>query len=296
MKIYLAIYDDKKKQRDYPLQRVYTMKRARELNEQGYGIFGTVNSFHNQRREDDIKSFDYFYVDFDGSEKEKQLDALKNFLMPSMTIESKNGYHCYWKIADNLLEEYGLDMGNKMYKEINKRLSYWLGNGADMGVYDSARVLRVPEFMHLKNPLDPFEIKETFNSDIKYTVKEMLLWLKPRPKKESVKKEFVDVEVDGDNFWEMAHAIDCENGLMRLSGHMGISGDTLEIVQNQIYVNGERTQCWIDDKGFIGSHGNGGPTIPNWINWYHNDWSKTGAVLNEVFPELSRPAGITLGF
>ena len=296
MKIYIAIYDQKKKQDDFPLQMIKTSEQAMELNLKGYGIFGTVNSFNSRRIESDVKKLEAFYVDFDGAEKKEQLESLKNFLMPSMIVESKNGYHCYWMIKDDIVKEFGVEMANTIYKEINKRLIYWLGSGADEGVYDCARVLRVPGFNHMKDFYSPFPIEEVFSKEIKYTVKEMLLWLKPRPAKTKKTYEPHDIEFSGDNFWESAHAIDCQSGLATLSGTSGVNGDSFDVIKGQIYVNDERSQCWIDRGGLIGSHSNGGPTIPNWVNWYHNDWVKTAEILNNVFPELSKPTGITLGF
>ena len=55
MKIYIAIHDIKTKQQEFPLQIVKTMDRARELNDKGYGIFGTVNDFNHRRIESDVE-------------------------------------------------------------------------------------------------------------------------------------------------------------------------------------------------------------------------------------------------
>ena len=284
MKIYIAIHDYEKNK---PLIYIRNEKHAKELNEKGYGIFGTVNEFNRARKEEDIKSLTSFYVDFDEGDKLKQLQALKNFLMPSMVIESKNGYHAYWYIEDDLVGLYGKEQALVLYKEINKRLNYWLGG--DEGVYDGARILRVPDFYHQKNPFDKFLIKKVFEKNVVYKPNEMLLWLRPIPTKEKSKINLDGASFESNEFWENAHHIDCREGLTRLSGHKKLKQEIFEVGHDdQIYVNGKRSQCWIDENGMIGSHSGGGPTIPNWINWYFDDWSETAKIISEVFPEVNK--------
>jgi len=281
--IFQAIHDYKK---GLPLLWILSHKHAKELNEKGYGIFATVNNFNKLRKENLVTKFNYYYVDIDGGAKEKQLQRIKACLTPSAIVESKNGYHVYWKCEEDLIEEYGKEQAIILYKEMNKRLVHYLK--ADKGVYDVTRILRVPGFLHQKNPKDPFEIKEVWKKDVSYSIRDMAWWFRPVPEKQINLLNIKNENTVNNEFWENAHSIDCIRGLTQLSGNEAVNGDIFSVKDGQIYVNGKRSQCWIDNDGRIGSHSSGGPGIPNWINWYHDDWKKTAEYLREVFPEISK--------
>jgi len=133
---------------------------------------------------------------------------------------------------------------------------------SDKGVKDGARLLRVPEFYHWKNPLDPFLIKlREFNPKYLYNLNQFEFCYAG----DFLKKEIKTQRIKGNG--------NCKNELVALSGTKEAQGDIFSFKNNpngteQIYVNGKRTASWIDKLGWIGSHSNGGPTTDKWINWY----------------------------
>ena len=63
------------------------------------------------------------------------------------------------------------------YKRIVRRVIDALG--ADSAVNDLARVLRVPGYLHQKNPAEPFLVKEVYRRRVTYTERQMLTAFSP---------------------------------------------------------------------------------------------------------------------
>lgn len=150
----------------------------------GYGLFVSVNSFLSpitapdrpKRDQAHLSHLNLLYCDIDapkGSDEQavttfktsiyqllKQIDPL--FPLTAL-VETKNGYHCYWKllppipvhkdvmdgfdpvVASKILEDYLVALGN-----IRNVLQ------GDDQAKDLTRVLRIPDTFHLKDPSTPF--------------------------------------------------------------------------------------------------------------------------------------------
>lgn len=281
MRIFQALHDSK----ELPTIIFRGEKEARRLNDLGYGIFGTVNEFNSVRRESDLIKLNFWYCEIDGGKKEKQIEAVKDFFLPTLIVESKNGYHCYWRIKEDLIKKYGLENALLVYKEINKRIVKKIG--ADK-IIDAARILRVPGFYHCKNPDDKFLVKTVLKSGISYMPLEMLMLL-PEAETENKEKKQFSINTSGDSFWERANSIDCMDGLKKLSGSDYVNGEEFDFIVDrnkyQISVNGKRANCWIDENGKIGSSAGAGPTIVNWLSYYNHDMKKIAEIIKEFFPE-----------
>jgi hypothetical protein len=297
MKIFQAFHDHDKNM--FP-QYVKSKKEAFALNEKGYGIFGSVNQFHSVRRESDLKRLCYWYCEIDDICKQEQLEKIKQFLVPTIMVESKNGYHCYWAIKIDLIKTYGLENALLVYKEINKRIIKKLSG--DTNASDAARVLRLPGFYHCKNPDDKFLVKQVLTLEISYTPQEMLFWLPEESKisKEAKKSTSVNLgaRYNSGDFWEKANAINPRDGLEALSGTSYVNGEIFDFIPDrgkfQISVNGQRANCWIDEKGLIGSSSGAGPTIVNWLKYYGHDMKSIAQIIKDVFGISESTSGISL--
>ena len=137
----------------------------RDYNKQGYGIFWTPNEFNGARKADNLLNINFWIADIDEDSKEDQFKRIENLpLYPSIIVETKKGYHCYWRASDATIDYYrDIECG------LIKRLK------SDPACKDVCRLLRYPNYYHLKDPQNPFLIKCIYNSDRIYTQKEMLL-------------------------------------------------------------------------------------------------------------------------
>jgi len=141
-------------------------------SKQGYGMFISVNGFKStkSRAGDNLSALQHLYVDIDAPKEvisEKGLKDFKNKTLKdihqldgicplSILIETKRGFHAYWRISPvirSVAEPETRDVYLALLADIRSRL------GGDDGAKDLARVLRVPFTLHQKDPKDPFLVK-----------------------------------------------------------------------------------------------------------------------------------------
>jgi P4 family phage/plasmid primase-like protien len=161
-----------------------------KLQQQGYGIFFTVNGFHSGKRTNEtLTNINAFFADIDFPHKmdrtPEAVNLYKNDLLmelydsgfvPTGIVETKNGLHVYWILKAPInLNELNPDQQDKLriaYRDIEEAILKRFDG--DPGAKDVARVLRVPGTIHQKDPKDPFVIKLThFAPDNTYTFSEM---------------------------------------------------------------------------------------------------------------------------
>ena len=122
-----------------------------ELNQQGAGVYVTVNQTDGQgRTAKNITGIRAVFVDFDTVNENRldmltQLDNTHNLLLPSFIVESSKGkHHAYW-IAD------GIPLDS--FTDFQKRLINFfesIGDIPDKGIHDTSRVMRLAGFYHMK--------------------------------------------------------------------------------------------------------------------------------------------------
>lgn len=115
------------------------------LNRHGAGVFVAVNETDGRgRKHENITGARALFVDFDTPDPGRPdwLFAFNGF-EPSAIVETSPGkHHVYWAVEDISLEEWdALQRG---------LLAAFSDDGADQGVKDRARVMRVPGFWHQK--------------------------------------------------------------------------------------------------------------------------------------------------
>lgn len=281
-----------------------TREEARRWNtpELGFGIFATVNSFNGPRRKDCLARINAWAVDMDEGTKEQQARRLLGApLVPSLIIETKRGYQAYWIAKDGKAEHWNAIV-------LERLVPYF---GADKNARDICRILRVPGFLHLKDPSDPFLIRIAWKHPVSYSERQVaaaFAWV-PDPKavkhaedeerrsterqqRELARKHAAESGAAyTETFWEAVFNLDCEEGLRRLSGHWAVGGEKYDFRRTgrgnlNIFVNGASSPCFIDGAKRIGSPSDGGPTLAQWLRWFKHDWKTVVAILKELFPQL----------
>lgn len=132
----------------------------RRINKEGGGIFITINKTDLMGRSAcNILELRAVFADADNVTPD-----LTSVPRPSLIVQSKRGPHLYWLLKDgeplNLFKPTQLAIAKKL--------------GTDLKIHDLPRVLRLPDFDHLKDPTDPFRVKLLFcNKEIKYSLKEL---------------------------------------------------------------------------------------------------------------------------
>jgi len=122
-----------------------------DYNSRGYGIFANINAFLPDARDHTLN--DVWYVRTHVVDLDNLLTAAQNYQlaaafspMPAFAVGTSPGkYHMYWPVAPY--------QSNDRYTLTQLRLRQ-LFDG-DPRVVDATRVLRVPGFLHLKDPTAP---------------------------------------------------------------------------------------------------------------------------------------------
>lgn len=139
-------------------------EKAKELNKLGYGIHWTANVFNGQRKAENLKEIRFYLADIDDGEKQEQMERIKSLpLNPSVIVETKKGYHCYWRVSNATLDR---------YRDVQCGLIQRLK--ADKACKDVCRMLRCPDFYHMKDPQNPFMVRIVEKNDKIYTEGQML--------------------------------------------------------------------------------------------------------------------------
>lgn len=261
--------------------------QAKGLNSEGFGIFHTVNNFKGPRQIPNLTRINAWAIDMDGKNrtKDEMWKVIERGLQPTMIIETKSGFHVYWKAKDAIAAHWNAIM-------LDRLVPYY---GADPNARDLARILRTPGFFHMKNPADPFLIRELKPISLRkvgYTERQMARFYPSHAPPESPALREIKREVPkGNTFWDRVFSMDCEYALSILSGHDFVGGEVYTFRRNNsgtknIYVNGKSTSAWIDAQGRIGSLSGGGPSIYQWLMWFHKNPKKVAGMLETAFPEL----------
>lgn len=259
-----------------------SQEEAKDLNEKGFGVHHVVNKLDwskvtktSGRKIENIIGVRFWTCESDDLSKEEQIKAYNNFLTPTLLVESKKSIHAYWEATDGRLES---------YRTIQLGLARLFGG--DKNLQNPAHTLRSPGFLHWKDPKDPFWVHTIFRSDRKYSERMFISTLdrklggdlfKTTKKKQNNKR----LPVEHGSFWQKLEAMNQGELLERMSG---FQGETIEIKNNQVWVNGRQSRAWIDDQGMLG--GEWGPCVYGWIRYFGYSKQQAIEVLKSYFPEL----------
>lgn len=273
---------------------VKSYSEAGEWNRKGWGIFWTPNTFDGKRLLANLRAINFWYCEVDNIEKISQRHSVKcgaqrlrdvSSLPPSMMVETKRGYHLYWRAKPGATLDKWDDIAVRRLCPLFD---------ADKRARDAARLLRVPGYYHLKDPKNPFLVTAVWEQDVSYSQEEML-WkfedlqsIEDAKKAAAARKRIQDnPQGVSDDLWIRIYQMDCELALSALSGSAYVSGEQFTFRNNrnatkQILVNGKSTSCWIDQDNRIGSLDGGGPTVAQWLRWYGHPWSIVVRAIKEI--------------
>lgn len=254
-----------------------------------YGIYFSVNPMESwKRNRESVKFIQTWICDIDSWTKQEQLELInKTPLKPSLVVESVHWFHLYY-LADNELTETEYENWNRWLK------NYY--NGDPKVCKDTARVLRIPWYYHMKG--EP--ILEKYREDLSwyelYSVKEMDKAFPNQtdttPWRITQRKQLNTYLNEDDNFWRKASELDSKAMLEEFSWTRWVTWDQITFKKNswgteQIYVNGKSTWCWIDRNGLIWSWDKGWPTRIQWLKRYGLvDRKELAKELKNKHPEL----------
>lgn len=251
-----------------------------------YGIFFSVNPMESwKRNRESVKTIQTRICDIDTWDKEQQLELIKNApLKPSLVVESNHGFHLYY-LANKELTEEEFEKGNIGLKDYYN----W-----DIKVCrDTARVLRIPWYYHMKGDKFMVEYRKDLGCKDRYSYEEMI---KAFPSKEEPKQEVKSFKTHykANDIFDKIYNLDQMDLMSEFSWSSWVRWDVFDFKRNsngeyQIWVNGKSTSSWIDLEHKIGSSDKWWPTIIQWIEWYYHGSVDKKELLEEIksrHPEL----------
>lgn len=275
---------------------------ATRWNEQGYGIFVAVNDFDGARRKDRLKRICAWAIDIDAGDKRAQRDRiLRSPLVPSLVVETKSGFHVWWIARDGKPEHWNAIV-------LERLVPFF---GSDKNARDLCRILRMPGFLHLKDPKSPFAVRIAWKHAVSYTERQLaqaFTWVPDKATQKAAHddaRRAAEAEVreqrkadaiaaglaPTESLWDAIYALDCEEGLRRLSGHPIVGGEHYTFRRTargrlNIFVDGKSSPCFVDENKRIGSPSGGGPTLIQWIRWFGRSYRDAIDALKQIFPQL----------
>jgi len=144
-----------------------------ELNKQGYDSFFTPNGFGpGAAVKENCISLNAFFIDIDKKISQEEILAIHTILDSTYIIETFNGFHFYWLLAEPILksETSGWDAVVARWEKIEQSIVDTI-KGADKAVKDVPRILRVPNTTYYKKTDGKFKIKGIYrDQDNVYTM------------------------------------------------------------------------------------------------------------------------------
>ncbi len=122
------------------------------------------------RRESNIIRARSLWLDWDGGAEPVTFDSLSKILPPSLTVQSKNGQHNYYVLADS-------DRDINAWRPAQRGLARALGG--DVSVADPTKAMRIPGLLHQKS--DPFLVKLLQANSRRFTLAEVAAAFPPPP-------------------------------------------------------------------------------------------------------------------
>lgn len=275
-----ALHDSDPAERSRSGARPVAESEARRLNSRGFGIFWTPNTFRDTRRATNLERIRYWFVELDGGSKAEQWKRLqKCSLLPNVVVESKNGYHAYWRARDATPENWKCIVRWGLVPALQ----------GDPKSTDPVRLLRAPGFNHVKDPERPFPVEIVYRDSHDWLEAQML---RKFPSQEPERPKPRELEPGGGSFWERVARLDGREALLKLNGHWLVRGERFHLSEQP---NGNAniwrtddyydTGCFIDQDGRLGNVQDGA-SIAAWCAWYKWPWADVANGLRELFPEL----------
>lgn len=255
-------------------------ERVKQVNDKGCGIFHVVNDYEGRRVIENLKRINYWFADLDTGTKVEQLARIATHLKPTRVVETRKGFHVYWKAIDATLGNWN-------------RIVRWAvvpALCADPRASDPLRLLRVPGYYHHKG--EPFLVRTIAEADVAYRESQMLEAFPDR--RVEVKVADVQRELGPVSFWTKVAQLPAREVIKRLSGQELCNGEELRLVETgggkaniQVRKPGgswRGTPCWVTAENTLAGV-EGGSSGAAWLKWYGHEWGVIAEGLKRLFPE-----------
>lgn len=300
---------------------VSNVSAALGMHLKGWSLHWSVNQFKGARKPENCTKVLSWVFEMEKLSKEEQLKRIYSSITPSLVVESVNGFHVYFdaidgtvqnyrSIQERLIHYYGSD---PQVKGVNRmlRMPYTIHTKhlkADENTAEALKAKLKEEYE--KTPTEVFckklskdeRLSHLFGkymtriydqNNVEYTEDEMFeIFPEPPQKEQKPQERFLykpkmrtrGVSEDSLNWFR---DLNCLDALKALSGTAAVRFDTFTFKTSSngnqnIIANGHGTPCFVDPEGKIGGSANGGgPTIVEWVNWYHNDLDVTHDYLKQ---------------
>jgi hypothetical protein len=198
-----------------------TLTSIEDAYKQGAGVWVTVNETDGTGRKiENIGRVRAVWNEFDGAKDGRRPPAFP--LPPSMVIEtSPENFHLYWLIADLWPAD---ELGRTDFAAVLDCMVAVYGS--DKAATDISRVLRVPGFMHRKNPANPHVVRLIDDNGARYT-REQIVAAFPQPTKQRHNNRDDSTRSDGSWSELLRGVLTGENyhdALTRLAAKMLVAG------------------------------------------------------------------------
>lgn len=270
------------------------LERCEKLQAQHpYWVYFSVQPMEDGKRDkESVKFIQTWITDIDEWSKEIQLGLIdKAPLKPTFVNESVHWFHLFYLATDHLTVE--------DYIEWNQWLRDYY-NWDQKVVKDTARVLRLPWFLHYK--ADPVMVRwrKDLSCWMLYSQDEILTAF-PKEIKEIKKNELITKPIpqfsDSDDFRYKINKLDNKMMLLELSWTKWVNWEIIDFKRNgdwteQIKINWQPRSCWIDKNWMIWSYDKGWPWWINRLQYYlkreltKSEWTDLLKIIKANHPEL----------
>lgn len=285
-------------------------KMVKDMNKRGYGVYFTPNSVVAKDGSHALENFEAInacYTDIDIEETKVICGAadmaLRNQrkeqiagemwmapIQPSLVVETRNGYQCYW-FTNCELEEF-----KKIQQGIFEHFEHV---GADASAKKEVQLMRVPGFLHNKEPFQIIIRKElcSWNSDgsLKYYNSQELA--QAFPVRTAAKQvdypnlKSTEAGMFKHDIFRRVRAMPVLEVMQRINGTVLTGNEVFDFAPGKngkikLLKDGRIIPVWIDtEKNMIFSNTEKGfCTIFSFCRWYNLQPREIAAELKKIFP------------
>lgn len=286
---------------DYPEKPEQALPRYQKLNLRGHNIFFTPNQAQaaaGKNRLDNLAQINAWYIDIDtksdlAARNDKKGEVLTQIFMhslwPSLTIETRNGYHLYW-LSDGTATE-------KNWETIERGIfEYFEPVGADRSTTKIMQLMRVPKmYFYKKGEKGMIEFIPYF-STLRYHGDEEMLAKFPaslKPQNSQVSSAvYTPTIIKVNDIFTHVVSLPIADVLAKLSGTTLVKNDILTLQypdkdKTNVLANGRVSPNWIiksTNQIFSNNADPSGPTILQFLQWYHGPrWAMIAEELKKIF-------------